>query len=306
MLDPQAKAYLDAMPPMPDLASIDLALLRAGMDAQALAPGEPEPVARVEERSLPGPAGAIRVRIYTPKGSGPFPVLVYFHGGGFVLCSLDSHDGICRSLANAGEAVVVSVDYRLAPEHGFPAAPDDCYAATRWVAQHAALLGGDPSRIAVGGDSAGGNLSAVVSLMARDRGDPALRFQLLIYPVTDCDFGTASYRENAEGYFLTTDMMKWFWRQYLADPAEAAEAYASPLRARNLRDLPPALCITAQYDPLRDEGEAYARRLQEAGVAAVLSRYDGMFHGFFGMSAQLDAAKRAVAEAGDALRKALA
>jgi acetyl esterase len=307
MLDPQAKAVLDAMPPMPDFASIDLALLRAGMESPALlSPGDPEPVERVAERSVPGPGGAIRVRVYTPKGRGPHPVLVYFHGGGFVLCSLDTHDGTCRSLANASGALVVSVDYRLAPEHRFPAAPEDCYAATRWVAEHAAQIGGDPSRVAVAGDSAGGNLAAVVALMARDRGGPALRFQLLIYPVTDCDFGTASYRENAEGYFLTTGMMRWFWSQYLAEPAAGAEAYASPLRAGNLRGLPPALCITAQYDPLRDEGEAYARRLREAGVAAALSRYDGMFHGFFGMSAQLDAAKRAVAEAGDALRKALA
>jgi acetyl esterase len=306
MLDPQAKAFLDTMPPLPDFGSIDLALLRAGMDAQALSPGAPKPVAKVEDRSIPGPAGAIRVRVYTPAGRGPLPVLVYFHGGGFVLCSLDSHDGTCRSLANAAGAVVVSVDYRLAPEHRFPAAPEDCFAAAQWVARNAAEIGGDPARIAVGGDSAGGNLAAVTALMARDRGGPSLRFQLLIYPVTDFAFGTASYRENATGYFLTTDMMKWFWGQYLADPRSGAEPYASPLRAKDLRRLPPALCITAGYDPLRDEGEAYARRLSDAGVAATLTRYDGMFHGFFGMDAQLDAAKRAIAEAGDALRKALA
>jgi acetyl esterase len=307
MLDPQAKAVLDAMAPMPDLGSVDLALLRGGMESQALlSPGAPEPVAKVEERRIPGPAGAIRVRIYTPRGRGPHPVLIYFHGGGFVLCSLDTHDGTCRSLANGAGVLVVSVDYRLAPEHRFPAAPEDCYAAAQWAARSAAEIGGDPSRVAVGGDSAGGNLAAVVSLMARDRGGPRLRFQLLIYPVTDCAFGTASYRENAEGYFLTTAMMKWFWGQYLADPAAGAQAYASPLRARDLSGLPPALCITAGYDPLRDEGEAYAKRLAEAGVAATLSRYDGMFHGFFGMSAQLDAAKRAVGEASDALRKALA
>ena len=307
MLDPQAKAVLDAMPPLPDFGSVDLALLRSGMVSQALlSPVAPPPVAKVVDRSIPGPAGAIPVRVYTPEGERPFPVLVYFHGGGFVLCDLDTHDRTCRSLANAAGAVVVSVDYRLAPEHRFPAAPEDCYAATQWVARSGTELGADPARIAVGGDSAGGNLAAAVALMARDRGGPALRFQLLIYPVTDFDFGTASYRENAEGYFLTTDMMKWFWSQYLADPAAGAHAYASPLRASELAGVPSALCITAEYDPLRDEGEAYARRLREAGVAAALSRYDGMFHGFFGMDAQLDAAKRAIAEAGEALRKALA
>jgi acetyl esterase len=306
MLDPQAKAVLDVMPPLPDFGSVDLALLRAGMTSQVLSPGAPEPVGKLVDRRIPGPAGDIPVRIYTPKGRGPFPVLVYFHGGGFVLCNLDTHDGTCRSLANGAGAVVVSVDYRLAPEHRFPAAPEDCYAAAQWVSRNAAEIGADPTRIAVGGDSAGGNLAAVVALMARDRGAPPLRFQLLIYPVTDFAFDTASYRDNAEGYFLTTGMMKWFWSQYLADPAAGAQAYASPLRARDLRGLPPALCITAGYDPLRDEGEAYACRLADAGVAATTSRYDGMFHGFFGMQAQLDAAKRAVAEASDALRKGLA
>lgn len=307
MLDPQAKALLDAMPPFPDFDTIPLEVLRQGMAAQnALAPdAQPVPVAEVENRAIPGPAGEIPVRIYTPEGEGPFPVLVYFHGGGFVLCDLDTHDGTCRSLARGAEVVVVSVDYRLAPEHRFPAGPEDCYAATRWVAEHAAEIGGDASRIAIGGDSAGGNLTAVVALMARDRGAPKLGFQLLIYPVTNFDFETASYRDNAEGYFLSTDMMRWFWRQYLEDPAHGAQPYASPLRAEDLTRLPPGLCITAGYDPLRDEGEAYAEKLRAAGNDVALSRYPGMIHGFFGMEAALDEAKRAVAEASDALRKAL-
>jgi acetyl esterase len=307
MLDPQAKRLIDAMPAMPDLSSIDLAMLREGMKAQStLSPGEPEPVARVEERTLPGPAGDVPVRIYTPEGEGPFPVLVYFHGGGFVLCDLDTHDGTCRSLARGAGCVVVSVDYRLAPEHPFPAGPEDCYAATRWVAERASELGVDASRLAVGGDSAGGNLAAVVSLLAAERGGPSLRFALLVYPVTNCDFSTESYRENAEGYFLTTDMMKWFWEQYLSDPRDGEKPHASPLRAPDLSAHPPAHVVTAGYDPLRDEGEAFATRLREAGVDVTARRYDGMFHGFFAMTAALDVAQEAMGEACEALRKALA
>jgi acetyl esterase len=304
-LDPQAKALLDQMPPMPDFSTLDLALIRAGMSAGVLTTGEPEAVARVENRTIPGPAGEIPVRVYTPAGPGPHPGLVYFHGGGFVLCNLDTHDGICRSLANAAGCVVVSVDYRLAPEHPYPAGPEDCYAATQWVAKNGSELGIDVGRLAIGGDSAGGNLTAVTALLARDRGGPALRFQLMVYPVTDCAFDTPSYRENAEGYFLTTGMMRWFWEKYLTNPAEAGEAYASPLRAANLANLPPGLCITAGYDPLRDEGEAYAARLREAGVDVRTTRYAGMFHGFLGMTAQLDKAREAVAEAAAALRSAL-
>jgi len=304
-LDPQAKILLDAMPPMPDLSTLDLATARAGMEQGTFA-GEAEAVEKVEERAIPGPAGEIRMRVYTPRGSGPFPGLVFFHGGGFVLCSLDSHDGQCRSLANAGGCVVVSVDYRLAPEHRYPAAPEDCYAATQWVAKNGSELGIDTGRLAVGGDSAGGNLAAVTALMARDRGGPALRYQLLVYPVTDFAFDTPSYGENAEGYFLSRDMMRWFWEQYLPDPARGGEAYASPLRASDLSGLPPGLCITAEYDPLRDEGERYAARAREAGVDLQTSRYDGMFHGFLAMAAQLNAAREAIAESGAALRAALA
>jgi acetyl esterase len=305
-LDPQAKALLDLMPPMPDFTTLDLALVRAGMTAGVLDTAEPEAVANVENRTIPGPAGQIPVRVYTPSESGPHPGLVFFHGGGFVLCNLDTHDGICRSLTNAAGCVVVSVDYRLAPEYPYPAAPEDCYAATQWIAKNGSELGIDVSRLAIGGDSAGGNLTAVTALMARDRGGPALRFQLMIYPVTVCGFETASYRENGEGYFLTTGMMRWFWDKYLADPKQASEGYASPLRAANLANLPPGLCITAGYDPLRDEGEAYAERLRKDGVDVRTSRYSGMFHGFLSMTAQLDQARKAVVEAGAALRAALA
>jgi acetyl esterase len=304
-LDPQAKALLDGIPPMPDFSTLDLAVARAGMERSPFDSGPPVPLAKVEEREIPGPAGRLRLRVYTPQGVGPFPGLVFFHGGGFVLCSLDSHDGICRSLAHAAGCVVVSVDYRLAPEHRYPSAPEDCYAATQWVAKHGGELGIDVARIAVGGDSAGGNLGAVTALMARDRGGPALRFQLLVYPVTDFAFDTPSYRDNAQGYFLTLGMMRWFWDQYLADPKHGAEAYASPLRARDLSGLPPGLCITAGYDPLRDEGEAFAERLRGAGIAMRTSRYDGMFHGFFAMGGKLDRAREAVAEAAAALRAAL-
>jgi len=305
-LDPQAKAILDATPVMPDFDTIDLATARAGMEAgDALSPGDPIPVARVSDQSIAGPDGEIPLRIYWPDGQGPFPVVVFFHGGGFVFCGLDSHDGQARSLCKGAGCVVVSVDYRLAPEHPFPAAPEDCYAATRWVADHARELEVDASRMAVAGDSAGGNLAAVVALMARDRGGPELRFQLLVYPVTDHNFDTISYRDNAEGYLLSTSSMKWFWRQYIAKPADRENPYASPLRAGDLSRLPPGLCITAEYDPLRDEGEAYAEKLRAAGVAVTTSRYDGVFHGFFGMGVMLDRANDAVAEACKALRNAL-
>jgi acetyl esterase len=303
-LDEEMKQVLDliAPPGAPALTDLSVEQARANMGALMVAPPTPEPVGRVENRTFPGPGGRIAVRIYTPAGAGPHPVLVYFHGGGWVLCNLDTHDGTCRSLCNQGGCVVVSVDYRLAPEHKFPAGLEDCWAATRWVVENAAELGVDPSRVAVGGDSAGGNLTASVTLVARDRGVPRLVHQLLVYPVTDARFDTASYRDNAEGFFLTRDAMKWFWNHYLGSEAEAENPYASPLRARDLSGLPPATVITAEFDPLRDEGERYGGRLREAGVPTRIERYDGLIHGFFGMGVMLAKARAAVVMAAGELR----
>jgi acetyl esterase len=304
-LDPEAKMLLEqlstAVRPFDEL-SVEEA--RAAIATLSAAAGEGEAVARVENRRVPGPRGDIPVRIYTPAGRAPFPVLVYFHGGGWVIGNLETHDALCRHLANAASAVVVSVDYRLAPEHPFPSSGEDAYAATRWVAANAAAIGG-AGRIAVGGDSAGGNLAAVVALMARDRGGPPLVFQLLVYPVTDApSANTASYRENAEGYFLTAKTMHWFWNHYCGKNPDLSDPYLCPLRARDLKSLPPALVVTAEFDPLRDEGEAYAARLREAGVPATAKRYPGMIHGFFGMGALLTQARVATKEATEALRAA--
>ena len=307
-LDPQAKAVLDQFASMggPQLHEMSVAQARELILGMVALAGEPESIARVENRTVPGSAGEIPVRIYTPVGTAPFPVLVYFHGGGWVIGNLDTHDGICRSLANRVGCLVVSVDYRLAPEHRFPAAPEDCYAATRWLAEHAGSLGGDKGRIAVGGDSAGGNLAAVVALMARDRGGPKLAFQLLVYPATDTDFETRSYRENSEGYFLTRADMVWFWNHYAPRDEDRRNPYAAPLRAASLRGLPPALVITAEFDPLCDDGNAYAARLREDGVPVRLSQQDGLIHGFFQMGAVIDRGRASVDEASRALKDAFA
>jgi acetyl esterase len=269
-------------------------------------PPSPARVAAVEDRVIPGPGGDLPIRVYTPEGAAPFGLVVYFHGGGWVVGNIDSHDGTCRSLTEVSGCVVVSVDYRLAPEDPFPAAADDAYAATRWVAEHAAELGGDPARLAVAGDSAGGNLAAVTARRCRDRGGPALAFQLLVYPALDHDFDRASYHENAEGYLLTRDDTMWFMGHYCADPAQRDDPDVCPLRADDFTDLAPALIVTAEYDPLRDEGEAYAERLAQAGVPVRLRRYDGMVHGFFSLGDFVAAGKQAMEEAGQALRAALA
>jgi acetyl esterase len=305
-LDPQAQQVLEQLAALglPPNHLVSPAQARINMKSRPRAAG-PE-VAKVQDRLIPGPGVDIAVRIYTPEGAGPFPILVWFHGGGWVVGDLDTADPVARHLTVGAECVVVSVDYRLAPETKFPGAADDCYAATIWAAQHAARLNGDAEKLAVGGDSAGGNLAAAVALMARDRGGPALVFQLLVYPVMARDFETASYRRHGDGYNLTRDSMRWYWDHYLSDPADASNPYAAPLAAQNLKGLPPALVITAEYDPLCDEGEAYARRLQAAGVPTTYRCYDGMIHGFFGMSAVLDKGKQAVAEACSALRHAFA
>ena len=303
-LDPVIRTLLDAFAAQnaPPLISLTPVQARE-MYEKLKIPLPPDPVAKLEDRRIPGPAGEIPIRIYTPENARG--LLVYFHGGGWVIGSLETHDGPIRSLANAAGCTVISVDYRLAPEHPHPAAVEDCYAATRWAAENARALGADPARLAVGGDSAGGNLAAVTALLARERSGPTLCFQLLVYPVTDHDFDRPSYRENAEGYFLQRQDMQWFWDHYAPSAAERNAYTASPLRARDLTGLPPAHVITAEFDPLRDEGEAYAARLREAGVPVSAVRYDGQIHGFFSMAAVIPRGKEAVLEVGAILRAGL-
>jgi acetyl esterase len=302
-LDPQAQQVLDQLEALglPQSHMVSPEEARINMLSRPRAPG-PE-VAKVEDRVIPGTGPDIPVRIYAPEGNGPFPALAWYHGGGWVIGNLETADGTARHLAVEANCVVVSVDYRLAPESKFPAASDDCYAATQWIAQNAQSINVDPSRIAVGGDSAGGNLAAAVSLMAKDRGGPPITCQILVYPVTTRDFSTGSYQENADGYSLTLDAMKWYWDQYLRSDADGSNPYAAPSAAKDLSGLPPALVITAEFDPLRDEGEAYAECLQEAGVTTTCTRYDGMIHGFFGMSAVIDKGKQAIAEAATVLKQ---
>ncbi len=272
------------------------------------ATGTQAEMASVGDRTVPGPAGDIPVRVYVPTSEpGPRPVLVYFHGGGWVIGDLDTHDTTVRAVAEASGATVVSVAYRLAPEDPFPAAIDDCLAAVRWVVDNAADLGVDPSRLALGGDSAGGNLSAIAAAELTAAG-VGVRFQLLVYPVTDGTMAHPSVDENAEGYFLTKDTMDWFWEQYVGVDGDRTARRVSPMHLPDeaLPGLPPALVITAEYDPLRDEGEAYAARLEAAGVDVTAHRYDGVIHGFFSMRDLVPEGKAAVEEAGEALRAALA
>jgi acetyl esterase len=307
-LDPQAELLLKqlASSPAPPLNTLSPADARRATAAMfTVAPGSEEPVHKVENRSIPGPAGQIPVRIYTPAGAGPFPLLMFIHGGGFVICDLDSHDAACRSLTNQAGCVTVSIDYRLAPEHKFPAAVDDCYAAAIWVSEHAKELNGDPKRLAVGGDSAGGNLSAVVSMLARDAGKPKICFQLLVYPATDAHRNTASHR-NFTNYFLTKEMIDYFMGHYLRGKEDENDPRMSIALAKNFKGLPPAHIITAEFDPLRDEGESYAETLRAAGVPTTVTRYPGMIHGFFTMANVLDQGKKAVDEAARVLKKAFA
>lgn len=307
-LDPQAKAFLDqaAASGTPPFHMMTVPQAREAIVALFAPKGAREPVKSVEDRVINAGGAKLPVRIYTPEGRGPLPILVYFHGGGWVIGNCETHDTPCRSLANGAGCVVISVDYRMAPEYKFPTAAEDCYAATKWAALNAAAFGGDPKRIAVGGDSAGGNLAAAVAQMAKDRGAPPLVYQLLIYPVTNYAFDTASYKANAEGYLLTQDSMRWFWNHYLQNDNDGQNPYASPLRGQRLSNLPPALVITAEYDPLRDEGAAYAAKLREAGVPVVHADYKGMIHGFFSLADILAQGKQAVKETCTKLREAFA
>ena len=305
---PEIQAQLDrqAGSGRPPLERQTVALARAWPveDAAALI-GEPVPVAGVADRTIPGPGGELAVRVYTPEGEAPYPIGVVVQGGGWVVGTMDTYDPLCRALAAATPAVVVSVDYRLAPEHRWPAAVEDAYAATVWASRNAAELGGAQHRLAVAGDSAGGNLAAVVALGARDRGGPAIAFQLLVCPALDVTGDTGSWREFAEGLDLTAAGMRWYWDHYLGE-ADGTAPDASPARAAFLGGLPPALVIVASHDILRDEGEAYAARLADAGVAATATRIPGVVHGFFRWRAVTPAADTALQEAATALRKALA
>ena len=302
-LDPQARALVDQLAGQPALSSLTVAEART---RPALLAAAPRAVGSVLQRGFPGPAGVVPIRIYRPATDPPHPALVYFHGGGWVLGSLDSADALCREITARASCAVVSVDYRLAPETKFPGAVDDAYASAEWVARSADALGIDRARMAVGGSSAGGNLAAAAALIARDRGGPAIVFQLLIVPVTDLRFATASHEEFSEGYGLTRADMRWYAEHYVSAPGDADHPHASVLRAPDLRDLPPALVVTAECDPLRDEGEAYAERLGAAGVSAEAKRYPGMMHGFLGFTAQLEQAGRALDDIAIALREALA
>jgi acetyl esterase len=276
---------------------------RAAMIAATTNPAFPKhPIHEVYDRTIPGPAGDIPVRVYRPGDARDLPLLVWFHGGGWVTGNLDTHDQLCRLLADESGFVIVSVDYRLAPEAKFPAAVDDCVAAYAWALTNATDVGADPSRIAIGGDSAGGNLAAVVALVARDRALRRPMLQLLVYPVTDYELESASMIDNAKGYFLEADSMRWFYEHYARTPADHDDWRFSPLRASDLSGLAPAVVITAEFDPLRDQGEAYGEKLRAAAVPTEVVRADGLIHGFFGMHAFMPPGQDAWNVAIDALR----
>jgi len=310
MLHPQTRALLQLIelrggPPMHQLSVADA---RTGYrERRSVTQPPPPDVAAIEELEAEGPLGVIPLRLYRPIGAatGALPVLVYYHGGGWVIGDLDTHDTLCRELANLSGCAIVAVDYRLAPEHRFPAAVDDCSAATRWVHAHAAGLGLDASRLAVGGDSAGGNLAAVVAIDARDRGDLPIAFQLLIYPATDQRCTAPSHAENGQGYLLTRESMEYFGNHYIADHAQFDDWRASPLLHPDLSNLPPALVLTAGFDPLRDEGAAYAERLTAAGNRASYVLFPRQVHGFITMGKVIDEANVAVALCAAELRRAV-
>jgi acetyl esterase/lipase len=310
-LDPQVAAYLErlAQAGAPDYDSLTPEQVRS-LFKETRGPLLPPPqeVASVVDKRIPGPGGPLAVRIYRPLGSSGkdiLPALVYFHGGGWVVGDLDTHDTLCRQLSNEAKCVVVAVDYRLAPEHKFPAAVEDAVAATRWVATQSSQLGVDPDRLAVGGDSAGGNLATVVAITFRDSGGPELKCQLLIYAVTDQAGDTPSHSAFAEGYMLTRARVKYFQKCYLRGPQDFTDWRASPLKAPDLSNLPAALVVTAGFDVLRDEGKAYADRLSAAGVPVTYECYEGMIHGFFIMGGIIDQAKRGVSRTAAVLARAL-
>jgi acetyl esterase len=307
-LDPQIAPLIEGLDAgFPPVYTMTGAQARATIRSRLVPPAQPEPVAEVRDEIIPGPRGNIPVRIYRPDRPGALPVLVYAHGGGFVFCDLDSHDGLCRDFANRLAAVVVSVDYRLAPENPWPTAAYDFAAAAHWASDNADAIGGDARRLAVGGDSAGGNLAAVAAVMSRDRGGPPIAAQLLIYPVIAADFDNDSYRLFGKGFYNPKPALQWYWDQYVPAPDDREHPYASPLRA-DLVGLPPAIVVVAGHDPLRDECLAYADALEAAGVVTVRCRFDGGIHGFMTMPT-LDIAQEArrqvCLELGQQLRQGL-
>jgi len=306
-LNSQVKSFLDMLAGLggPPLEQLPVAEARAVALAMIDFSGPEEPLAEVANRSITGPAGPIAVRVYRPVLRETLPALIYFHGGGFVIGNLDTHDRMCRALANASGCAVIAVDYRLAPEHKYPAAVDDAYAATSYIAEHAVEFSIDPNRIAVGGDSAGGSLATVVCLLSRDRSGPRLKYQLLIYPWVDFYGQSPSMQQYSKDHFLTREGLDWFAENYLPSREASLEPSASPMNAIDFRGLPPALVITAECDPLRDQGEAYAGKLQGAGIPVELKRYEGMIHPFLSLAGVVDAAKTAIADAGSAVRRGL-
>lgn len=308
-LDPQARRFLNklALIGLPPIDEIPLSDLRAMVTP---VPGKRDAIAGRDMRFIPGPDPGVElpVRIYWPSreadgpDDAPWPVMVYLHGGGWVVGNLEAYDPLCRKLANAGQCVVVSVDYRLAPEHQFPTPVEDAHAAVVWVTENATELDVDVSRLIVAGDSAGGNLAAACCLMAQDRRSVDIAQQVLIYPVTDHNFDRPSYQENAEGYMLTRHSMQWFWSQYVTDASDRSHAYASPIRAESLAGQPSAFVISAEFDPLRDEGEAYARRLEAFGVPVEMTRANGQIHGFLRWTDKFDAALEMIEQIGHFVR----
>lgn len=306
-LDPQVQGLLEAMAAqgMPPFHQMTVSQAREVAYAFVDLQGDTEEVAEVREVSVPVDGGAVAVRVYRPDAPGPLPLVVYFHGGGWVIGDLDVADKPCRSLANAARAVVASVDYRRAPEHRFPTAAEDSYAATTWLVEHAADFGADARDVTVCGDSAGGNLAAAVTLMARDRGGVPITRQVLLYPVTSPAEGSpfASYVENADGYLLTAGDMHWFWKQYLRSPEDGKHPYAAPLATADLTGLPPAFVTVCEFDPLRDEGIAYADRLEKAGVPVTLNRIDGAVHGIFWLAGAVALGRDLIGAAATAIRQ---
>jgi acetyl esterase len=305
-LDPQIAEILERLDGgFPPVHTMTGAEARAAIRSRFTAAAAPETVGSVTDRMVSGPGGDIPVRIYRPADvERPLPTLVYAHGGGFVFCDLDSHDELCRSFTNLLPAVVVSVAYRLAPEHRWPAAAQDVFAVAQWAADNVDTLGGDGARIVVGGDSAGGNLAAVTALMARDRGRPSLAALLLLYPMLTADVDTESYRLYGKGFYNPRPALQWYWDQYVPSADDREHPYASPLKA-DLRGLPPAVIVIAGHDPLRDEAVAYAHALESAGVVTEQCRYEGGIHGFMTMP-MLDLARDARTQASQALARLIA